>query len=75
MSARATAFLVAVILLAVSGCAVLAIEYAPLPESWDAFILSMLVLFVLVWVPLILGAAILLLLAVSALARHVLQSS
>ena len=51
MSARATALVVAVILLGVSGCALLAIEYAPLPESWDAFTLSMLVLVVLVWVP------------------------
>jgi uncharacterized membrane protein len=75
MSARATALVVAAILFCVSGCALLAIEYAPLPESWDAFILSMLVLVVLVWVPLILGAAIVLLLAVSAFARHVRQSS
>jgi uncharacterized membrane protein len=75
MSARTIALVVAVILFGVSGCALLAIEHAPLPESWDAFILSMLVLVVLVWVPLILGAAIVLLLAVSAFARQVRQSS
>jgi uncharacterized membrane protein len=54
----------------VSGCALITIEYAPLPESWDAFMLSMVVLVVLFWLPLILATAILLLLAIGAVARH-----
>jgi hypothetical protein len=74
MSARATALLAAVTLFAVNGCVLIAIEYAPLPTSWGAFLLSLAVLAVLWWATLILGIAILLVLAVyevaHALAGH-----
>jgi hypothetical protein len=70
MSARRTALLVALGLLVVSGCALITIEYAPLPDSWNAFLVSVAVLLVVFWGSLILGAALLLLLAIGVAVRH-----
>jgi hypothetical protein len=58
MSARATALLVAVTLFAVNGCVHIAVEYASLPTSWGAFLLSLAALAVLWWATLILVIAI-----------------
>jgi hypothetical protein len=75
MSGTLTALRVAVGLMIASGCALLAIEYAPLPNSWDAFLLSVAVLAVVFWVTLLLGAALLLCVAVAAVAHRFARTS
>lgn len=70
MSSRATASAVAVTLLAASGCFLIAFLYAPLPQSWNLFLGSVLVLAGLFWMTLFSGLALTLLLAVQAFARR-----
>lgn len=70
MSVRAQGLLLAAALFVMSGCALLALEYAPLPESWNAFLLAVMVLASLFWATLILGFLVFLLIAIYEVARR-----
>jgi hypothetical protein len=70
MSARAAALAVAAASLVASGCSWIALEQAPLPESWDLFLLSVVVLMVIFWITLLIGVAMVLLLLLHAAASR-----
>lgn len=68
MSPRGTALAVAIFLLAASDCFLIALFYAPLPQPWDLFLGLIVVLTGFFWITLLLGLALIVLLAVQALA-------